>query len=295
MNAAENMFRPVEGALLDLESLQAVANAPDRLLSAWLDLMWPNANGLVLSGLELEGEPSSAGPPGTVRPEGKSEEAVVSKGTAVLTTRDGRRVLLKIDAPLRAKWPTSSGPAVQGVLVLSTRAEPGRMGEGPGGGVAVAREKITPVIGFVKPDQADLPHLLPLAASTGNMRDWATDLARVWQPEHAAVRTLLKRFESLERTVWRAEPEGSVWDKQVLGRNWVRYQTVGASALQAARISLLSRSTTTLDRVRLLDGLFEQLHMSVERAATELLQIIGPADGAGPYKAVGAAALRGQS
>lgn len=295
MNEAETVFRPVEGALLDLESLQAVADAPDRLLSAWLDLLWPGAAGLVLSGLEIEGEAASSGPPGTVRPEGKSEEVVVSPGTAVLTSREGRQLLLRVDAPLRARWPTTAGPAVQGVLVLSSKVEPGSLGAGPGGGVSVARERVLPVIGFVKPEQAESPHLLPLAASIGNGRDWATDQRRVLQPEHPAIRTLLKRFETLERTVWRAEPEGSVWDRQVLGRNWVRYQTVAASALQAARIALLSRSTTTLDRVRLLDGLFEQLHMSVERAATELLQVIGSAEGAGPYRAVGAAAMRGSS
>ena len=42
------------------------------------------------------------------------------------------------------------------------------------------------------------------------------------------------------------------------------------------------------DKVRLLDALYDQLHGSVERAATELLQMIGPAEGAGPYRAVGA-------
>jgi hypothetical protein len=105
--------------------------------------------------------------------------------------------------------------------------------------------------------------------------------------------TIAKRFEELERTVWRAEPEGSVWDRQVLGRNWVRYQTVAASALQAAKLSLVSRATTTLDRVRVLDALFEALHGSVERAATELLQMVAAADSAGPYRKVGARILGG--
>ena len=94
---------------------------------------------------------------------------------------------------------------------------------------------------------------------------------------------LLKRFEKLERTVWQAEPEGGVWDREVLGKNWFRYQTVGAAALQAARAMLMSYPTTTMDRVRLLKTLRDQLHNSVEQASTELLQLIGSRDAAGPY------------
>ena len=282
---ASNVFHPVEGALLDLDSLRAAAEAPDRLMDAVMDVMWPGQSALILSGLELEGEPSSAGPPGTVRLEGRSEEAVVSPGRALLTTADGRKVLVNVEEPLRARWPNASGAAVSATLVLATEVLPGRLASG---GLSAARLGVNVLLGFVRPDAAAQPFVLPVAQSTGNGRDWATDLRRIWQPDHPGIRGVLKRVESLERTVWRAEPEGSVWDRQVLGRNWVRYQTVAASALQAARIVLQSRSSSTLDRVRLLDGLYDQLHGSVERAATELLQMIGPAEGAGPYRAVGA-------
>jgi len=302
MNASENLFRPVEGALIDLDSLIAIAAMPDRLLGTWLSSAWPGSTGLILSGLELEGRAQGTspndrvlGPPGTVALERDSEFAVISPGRAILTTRDGRRTLVELKEPMRVKWPTADGPAVRLVLALSTKVEPGRLADGPGGNVNVARERVIPVVGFVKPEQADAPALLPIAASTGNVGDraWATDLRRVWQPEHGSVRALVKRLEALERVVWKAEPEGAVWDKQTLGRSWVRYQTVAASALQSARISLLSRATTTLDRVRLLDGLFEQLQNSVERAAADLIKIVGPAEGAGPYRAVGATVMRG--
>ena len=280
-----NVFRPVEGALLDLDSLRALAEAPDRLLDAVMELSWPGQSALILSGLELEGEPSSAGPPGTVRLDGKSEEVVVSPGSALLSTREGRKVLVRVEAPLRARWPNATGPAVAATLVLAPEVTPGRLATGS---ASVAREQVGVLLGFVRPDAASQPFVLPVATATGNGRDWATDLRRIWQPDHLGIRGMLKRIEALERTVWRAEPEGSVWDRQVLGRNWVRYQTVAASALQAARIILCSRASSTLDRVRLLDALYDQLHGSVERAATELLQMIGPAEGAGPYRAVGA-------
>lgn len=191
---------------------------------------------------------------------------------------------------MSAPWPTQAGPGVQGVLVLMPKIE----AQTSGASVTVAREKVSAVLGFVKKEQADAPFLLPLAGSVGNGRDWATDYRRIWQPEHAAIRALIKRFESLERTVWRAEPEGSVWDRQVLGRNWVRYQTVAASAIQATKMALQGRSTTTLDRARLLNALFESLHSSVERAATDLLQIVGGAEAIGPYNKVGERILRGE-
>jgi hypothetical protein len=284
-----NVFRPVEGAVLDLESLQAVADASDRLLETWLGVTWPGVKSLVLEGLEVRGDLSQNGPPGTVRPDSKSENVVVSPGSAVVTGRNGRRYLFRVEEPLVAPWPTAAGPGVDGVLVLLPKVEVASLGDS----VRAARERIVTVLGFVRPDQADAPFLLPLASSLGNGRDWATDLRRTWQPDHPAIMTIAKRFEELERTVWRAEPEGSVWDRQVLGRNWVRYQTVAASALQAAKLSLVSRATTTLDRVRVLDALFEALHGSVERAATELLQMVAAADSAGPYRKVGARILGG--
>lgn len=107
MSVSQDLFRPREDAPLDLECLLAVADAPERLLAGWLDQRWPGATGLVLSGLELQGKPGreedpdlrNASPPGCVRPPARSTKVVLSGGTAVLTTREGRRVLLRMDAP----------------------------------------------------------------------------------------------------------------------------------------------------------------------------------------------------
>ena len=282
-----DVFSPAEGAVLDLASLQSVADAHDRILHTFLQVASPGSTGLVLSGLELKGDWASVGPPGTVRPDARSEGLEVSPGAAILTGRNGVRYLAEIKETLHAKWPTKAGPAVQGMLVMLPEPVP----ETVASPVAVARERVRLVLGFVKPSD-DAAFLLPLASSLGNGRDWVTDLNRIWQPEHQAIQGLLKRFEALERLVWRAEPEGSVWDRQVLGRNWVRYQTMAAAALQAARMTIQAKSSTTTDRVRVLNALFEQLHISVERAATELLQIVGAEEGAGPYLKVGAKTLQ---
>ena len=277
-----NHFRPRDGALLDLETLDALAASPDRILSAYLNVSWPGASCLVLDGLELKGEWSSAGPPGTVRPDSEAPGITVSAGTAIVTDVTGNRYLVHVEEELRAEWPTKSGSSVRGVLVLIPRVEPAKLN----GDVAVARETIQLEVGFVKPEQAAQSYLVPLAQSLGNGRDWTTDIQRVWQPEHDAIRILMKRFEELEQLVWKAEPEGAVWERQMLGRNWVRYQTVAASSLQAARMFLETRPSSTLDRVRILKALKHQLKNSVERAATELMQMVGPPEGAGPYVAI---------
>ena len=75
----------------------------------------------------------------------------------------------------------------------------------------------------------------------------------------------------------------NAWGNETLGKNWFRYQTVGAAALQAARAMLMTYPTTTMDRVNLLKTLRYQLESSVEQASSELLQLIGSRDGAGPY------------
>jgi hypothetical protein len=203
----------------------------------------------------------------------------VSPGTAIVESKDGRKFLLQIKEEMRAQWPTRAGSAVRGVLVMVPDIRPSQLK----GGLVVARESVSAQLGFVEPRLANRAHYLPLAAAVGNGQDWATDIQRIWQPEHEAIQLLLKRFERLEQNVWRAEPQGGVWDRQVIGRNWTRYQTVAAAALQAARSVLMTRTTTTRDRVRLLRGLRQQLEMSVDEVSTQLLQIIGSREGAGPY------------
>jgi len=281
-SASFDIFRPAEGAVLDLDSLQAIASTSDRLLSAYLDARWPGVPSLVLDGLEIDGDWASGGPPGTRRPDSMSTGVRVSPGSAIVESKDGRKFLLQVKEEMRVNWPTRSGSAVRGVLVMVPDIKSAQIK----GGLIVARESVSAQLGFVEPRLANRAHYLPLAAAVGNGQDWATDIQRIWQPEHEAIQLLLKRFERLEQNVWRAEPQGGVWDRQVIGRNWTRYQTVAAAALQAARSVLMTRTSTTRDRVRLLSGLRQQLEMSVDEVATQLLQLIGSREGAGPYAEV---------
>ncbi len=282
MKNADYVFHPVDGAILDLESLQAISSAENRLLGTWLQGAWPGSSGIVLEGLDLDGEWTSEGPPGTRRPDTRSDTAIVLPGKALVTGRNGRVYLLRLQEELQIDWPTKAGSASRGHLALVPRIEIADVK----GGITVARERVSAQLGFVKPNQLD-DTLLPIASSLNNSKDWVTDIRRLYQPEHPAVRNLLKQFEKIEVTVWRAEPEGSVWDRSVLGRNWVRYQTVAASCVQSARMVMQTRAMTTLDRVRLVRATFAQLNNSVEVAANELLQMVGANEGVGPYATIG--------
>jgi hypothetical protein len=206
----------------------------------------------------------------------------ISPGKAIVTDKEGQRFVVSIPEEVRIPWPTKAGPAVHAALVMVLE----RTSCVTGSGMLVAREEITAKFGFVDIQLKDRPYYLPIAVATGNGQDWATDHSRIMQPEHPVIGLMIKRFEKLERTVWQAEPEGGVWDREVLGKNWFRYQTVGAAALQATRAMLMTYPSTTQDRVRLLKTLREQLQNSVEQASTELLQLIGSRDGAGPYVSV---------
>lgn len=280
--ASHTRFSPRDGALLDLDSLVALADAPDRAVALALDAWEPDSPGLVLEGLELEGDLAATGPPGTVRPDGAATAARVGPGRALVRDAEGRVHMLTVPHPLAVPWPTRSGAGVRGILVLTPE-----LGEGAGlDGFSVARAQVGARLGFVRPERLGMPGVLPLALAVGNGRDWATDLHRRWRPDCAAMALLEKRLTRLDTAIWTAEPEGAVWERQTLGRNWVRYQTVAAAALQAALMTLRARPSTTGDRVRVLRALLGELRRTVERAATELLQIVGPSELPGPYSAV---------
>ena len=279
MDTSFAVFSPQEGAVLDQISLQAIAEVPNLFLGALMDGLVPQEDNIILHGLDIAGDWAAGGPPGTKRPDPQSIGLRISQGKAIVTDKEGVRFLVEIHEEVRIPWPTKAGPAVHAALVMVLERKPCVIGSG----MLVAREEVTARFGFVDSQLKDRAHYLPVAVATGNAQDWATDHSRIMQPEHPVIGLMIKRFEKLERTVWQAEPEGGVWDREVIGKNWFRYQTVGAAALQATRAMLMTYPSTTRDRVRLLKTLHEQLHNSVEQASTELLQLIGSRDGAGPY------------
>ena len=135
MKNADYVFHPVDGAILDLESLQAISSAENRLLGTWLQGAWPGSSGIVLEGLDLDGEWTSEGPPGTRRPDTRSDTAIVLPGKALVTGRNGRVYLLRLQEELQIDWPTKAGSASRGHLALVPRIEIADVK----GGITVAR------------------------------------------------------------------------------------------------------------------------------------------------------------
>ncbi len=293
MSIRQMEFSPREGALLDLESLKAIAAGPGDLVAAWLAAMAPDSASMILDGMEPVGELSQVGPPGTRRmPDVGAGSWTITKGTALITDESGRRHVLRLseDAPVR--WPTQDGPPRRGVLALVPKME----AVAGSSGLAVAREELGFRIGFIKMEmltgQAKLPaHVLPLAMSVGNARDWSTDIRRVWQPTHPAVRALVERLTGLEDGIWTTpKPKAATWDTAVIGDSWVRYQTMGVAAIQAARFHLETHALSTFERVRLLSALRRQLKRANLLPAVESLsQLAEPSETADPYRVLSGA------
>ena len=68
--------------------------------------------------------------------------------------------------------------------------------------------------------------------------------------------------------------KGGVWDREVLGKNWFRYQTVGAAALQAT-FDVNDLSNNNERSSLFVENITKQLQNSVEQTSVELLQLIG--------------------
>ena len=131
---AFHVFRPSEGAILDHNSLQSIADVPNRLLTSYLDTLQPGTPNIVLHGLEMVGEWASGGPPGTKRPEGDTTGVRITPGKAIVSDAEGNKYLLHIEEEMRLAWPTRNRAAVQAALVLIPQIED----IGLKGGVAVA-------------------------------------------------------------------------------------------------------------------------------------------------------------
>ena len=115
---------------------------------------------------------------------------------------------------------------------------------------------------------------------------WATDIARLWRPDHVALDMIRGHMDELEETIWNCDRHGKPWKRQQLGRDWKTYQTKASVAVTSARMALSGRSSTSLDRSRTLTNLHWQLQRSIEKAAVKLEKWVGMAENAGVYSSV---------
>jgi hypothetical protein len=275
-------FAAADGALVDLKGLQAIAAAPHRVLDAVLTGISPTTSGMIVSGLELEGRPMiwsvqlrqeeevrqvDIEARGLTRP---NKEFQISEGTAVVADAQGRRHVINIDTPMRPE----NRPAASSALVLEV--ELSDSGE-------FARQEVRPRLRFVPIAEAWQPGRLVVAMQSSNQA-WATDLNRLYQPDHPVITNILALLEYLEHVVWDSDRHGWPWQRRQQGREWSRYQTTATLALQATRTGLMTQSTTTMDRVRLLRNLLYELRRSIENAENSLVKWLGERSGPDPYQ-----------
>lgn len=260
-------FTPVDGATVDSLCWQAIRGAEARSTRASY-----SAPG-VLWGLELKSPPCpDPSPPGTRRPE-TTKSVWLSPGAAVVPCADGTLGFVEIAEPTRLLWPLG-GPAVTGSLVVC-EVQAARTGR-------KAARSFDVEIGFITPQDMD-PQFVELARAVGNGRDWITDIARLWGPEHTATRGLLRLLDELDLAVWETEQRGSAFDRYTEGRDWARLQTSACAAVQASRMPFATRAMRTDDRVLNLFQLCRTLQASVPSAAALMISRFGPLESAGPY------------
>ncbi|MEC7984911.1 MAG: hypothetical protein VX278_07095 [Myxococcota bacterium] len=261
-------FQPRNGNAVDLSGLRAVADASNRVLFTYLQSRYPNANRLVIDGLEPVGRRMSKGPPGILR--ASRTDFRISSGSAILVDPHGGKKLISLPQVTRLPQEDIPKENEESVLVLELEAD-AALGLDES---VLAYESLHPNFRFVSKDEAKDRSLLPLALGIGGDY-WYTDLERLWRPSHESIELLMTYFDTLEDVIWDSLRHGQPWKEQRVGMDWKLYQAKASCAVTAARITLAGRSSTTEDRIRTLQNLYWQLSRSVEDAAKEFSKLLG--------------------
>ncbi len=284
--SGQRLFRPADGAVLDLESLQAIPAALEGVLDVWLwSVAGGKSPGLVLEGLEVQGTPASdqEGPPGAVNIPDEAR-ITLSPGRALLREAVGSRpCVVEITRPMHCPVAPSARGGERVLLLTVRQADiPVR----PGAQVRAASVQLEPAVAVVTSDRRGAG--LPLAVSAGTGRTWCTDLHRLWGPDHLELRRILGALDELVGPTLK----GSIWELRVqastaLGTadnvNVQRNQIVAVAAVQATRAALGARPTTTEERTRQLALLLDQLRRVNPDGAEALRRRFVQSDLAEPY------------
>ena len=272
-------FVPKNGAPIDVQSIQAVADIPQTLLDAYLHLRWGiEHRGVVLLGLEPNGKrPKKNGPPGVMQ--FSISNFVLSSGVAIVPI-DNRPVLVRYEDSqvLQLEEPEKSLQKRAIVLKLSMQSQ-------SQSGKSLAHIKVSPMVLVVNQDAVDDANMTVLANELAP-NIWSTDVCRMVNKEHPLVDTLMSLFDTLEDKIWEADMHGQPWQVQRLGREWKTYQSKASVSVTAARMALSMKPTVTSERVRVLTNLHWQLQRSVEQAAQALSNWVGVLEAADQYSPV---------
>ncbi|MBM75106.1 MAG: hypothetical protein CMK59_06880 [Proteobacteria bacterium] len=272
-----DVFRVRNGAMIDLPALEAIAHLPHHLLTSYLATTAPGMNGLILNGLEPEGQrPRNSGPPGIMR--FPIDRITLSAGVAILPLSSGQLVTVRFNEPQTVITGASEKSKTTRALVLTLNERESYDRNSR----LRASDEIEPQFQLMPLIEAKEIECIQIAYELAP-KIWTTDICRLWQPSHHAIGMVLRHFDELEELIWNCDNHGEPWKKQSLGREWKTYQTKASVAVTSARITLAGRASTSMDRVRLLTNLHWQLQRSIEQAASKLEQWMGVPETAGVY------------
>lgn len=278
-------FAVSDGAMIDLDGLAAIAEAPERVVLTALSSLSTTDNNLILNGMEVSGTALSW--PAEM-PDGETmrrvpiharglmrleDEVHVSEGLAIVQDRRGRRHAVRLTSPMS---PEGDPPDEDAALVLSVDVDRDDL---------AARGQVRPRVHYVSLAEAREPQHLILAM-TVRKNIWASDVNRLVAPDHPIITGIMELLANLEHVTWTEDRHGWPWDKRQQGREWSRYQTTATLALQATRTALMTHASSTMDRIRLLRNLHFQLRRSIERAEQNLLKWMGTTEAPDPYRLV---------
>ena len=261
------MFAPRNGALIDLEGLEATAQTENRILFSYLRSRFPFVDQVVLYGLELNGKSMTKGPPGIVKVK-KDDILSLSAGAALLCGSKGERYIVNVEEkiPIFDNVENSQGKFLALMLDIDNEGIDGS---------SIAYSICSHKIAFLSSAELQNSHCLPLAKGMGG-EFWFTDIARVWRPDHDGILLLGDYMDKLEQVIWDSDRHGDAFFKyKLLGADWKLYQAKASSAVTAARLTLFGRSSSTEERIRVLKNLYWQLLRSVEAGAQTLKSLLG--------------------
>ena len=81
-----------------------------------------------------------------------------------------------------------------------------------------ARQEVSPRLRFVPIDEAWQPGRV-LIAMQSSSQAWATDLNRLYQPDHPVITNILSLLEYLEHVVWDSDRHGWAWQRRA--ERWI--------------------------------------------------------------------------
>lgn len=249
----QTIFHPVEGAVIDLESLQALGGVEDAVLGALLRTVGAPERGVVLEGIELM-DPAKS-PPNTL---------VFSPGKAVLRRPEGALTLARVPqvelnyaqgqelaaVAIELQSPVAARPRAVLSATASLRPCARGLNRAQYGEWLKSRDRVL------------------LAVRIDMNRGWIPDVDRIYGPGHAWVKHWVGNLDRLIDAIWEEKAAESLQAKPI---NFDRLRTCGSAAVYAARAAMLSGPMSSADRLRLLNALYVQLAAIQSETVTNTL------------------------